>query len=59
MSNQEPKTQITESLIREVITSYNKLKGSYRLNTIQVMTPEEIIKKIAEDLKNEHVEDKR
>ena len=59
MSNQEPKTQITESLIREVITSYNKLKGSYRLNTIQVMTPEEIIKKIAEDLKNEHAEDKR
>lgn len=59
MSNQEPKTQITESLIREVITSYNKLKGSYRLNTIQVMTPDEIIKKIAEDLKNEHAENKR
>jgi hypothetical protein len=59
MSNQEPKTQITESLIREVITSYNKLKGSYRLNTIQVMTPDEIIQKIAEDLKNEHVENKR
>ena len=59
MSNQEPKTEITESLVREVITSYNKLKGSYRLNTIQVMTPEEIIRKIAEDLQKEHVENKR
>jgi len=59
MSNREPKTQITESLLREVITSYNKLHGSYKLNTIQVMTTDEIIRKIAEDLKKEHVEDKR
>jgi len=52
-------TQITESLIREVITSYNKLKGEYKLNTLLVMTPDEIIKQIAEDLKKEHAEDKR
>lgn len=52
-------TPITESLIREVITSYNKLKGEYKLNTLLVMTPDEIIKQIAEDLKKEHVEDKR
>jgi len=52
-------TPITESLIREVITSYNKLKGEYKLNTLLVMTPDEIIKQIAEDLKKEHAEDKR
>jgi hypothetical protein len=52
-------TPITESLIREVITSYNKLKGEYKLNTLLVMTPDEIIKQIAEDLKREHAKDKR
>jgi alkanesulfonate monooxygenase SsuD/methylene tetrahydromethanopterin reductase-like flavin-dependent oxidoreductase (luciferase family) len=52
-------TPITESLIREVITSYDKYRGKYRLNTLLVMTPDEIIKQIAEDLKKEHVEDKR
>jgi hypothetical protein len=52
-------TPITESLIREVITSYDKYRGKYKLNTLLVMTPDEIIKQIAEDLKKEHVEDKR
>jgi len=52
-------TPITESLIREVLTSYDKYRGKYKLNTLLVMTPDEIIKQIAEDLKKEHVEDKR
>jgi hypothetical protein len=52
-------TPITESLIREVITSYDKYRGKYKLNTLLVMTPDEIIKQIAEDLKKEHVENKR
>jgi hypothetical protein len=52
-------TPITESLIREVITSYDKYRGKYKLNTLLVMTPDEIIKQIAEDLKKEHAENKR
>ena len=52
-------TPITESLIREVITSYDRYRGKYKLNTLLVMTPDEIIKQIAEDLKKEHVENKR
>ncbi len=52
-------TPITESLIREVITSYDKYRGKYRLNTLLMMTPDEIIKQIAEDLKKEHAKDKR
>ncbi len=52
-------TPITESLIREVITSYDKYRGKYKLNTLLMMTPDEIIKQIAEDLKKEHAEDKR
>jgi hypothetical protein len=52
-------TPITESLIREVITSYDRYRGKYKLNTLLMMTPDEIIKQIAEDLKKEHAEDKR
>lgn len=52
-------TPITESLIREVLTSYDKYRGKYKLNTLLVMTPDEIIKQIAEDLKKEHAENKR
>ena len=52
-------TPITESLIREVLTSYDKYRGKYKLNTLLMMTPDEIIKQIAEDLKKEHAEDKR
>lgn len=46
----DTQTQITESLIREVITSYNKHKGEYKLNTLLRLTPDEIIKQIAKDL---------
>ncbi len=53
------KTPITESLIREVITSYNKLKGEYRLNTLLRLTPDEIIAEIAKDLNQEHGKSKR
>jgi hypothetical protein len=42
-----------------VITSYNKHKGEYKLNTLLRLTPDEIIQKIAEDLQKEYVEDKR
>jgi hypothetical protein len=52
-------TPITESLIREVITSYDKYRGKYKLNTLLMMTPDEIIKQIADDLKKAHAEDKR
>ena len=52
-------TPITESLIRDVITSYDKYTGKYKLNTLMMMTPDDIIKQIAEDLKREHAEDKR
>jgi alkanesulfonate monooxygenase SsuD/methylene tetrahydromethanopterin reductase-like flavin-dependent oxidoreductase (luciferase family) len=52
-------TPITESLIREVLTSYDKYRGQYKLNTLLVLTPDEIIKQIAEDLKRDHAKDKR
>jgi hypothetical protein len=52
-------TPITESLIREVLTSYDKYRGKYKLNTLLMLTPDEIIKQIAEDLKKEHAKDKR
>lgn len=52
-------TPITESLIREVLTSYDKYRGKYKLNTLLMMTPDDIIKQIAEDLKREHAKDKR
>ena len=58
-NNSHPQTPITESLIREVITSYNKHKGEYKLNTLLRLTPDEIIQKIAEDLEKEHAKDKR
>jgi len=52
-------TPITESLIREVLTSYDRYRGKYKLNTLLMMTPDDIIKQIAEDLKKEHAKDKR
>ena len=58
-NNSHPQTPITESLIREVISSYNKHKGEYKMNTLLRLTPEEIIQKIAEDLQKEYDEDKR
>ena len=54
-----PKTQITESLIREVISSYNKHKGEYRLDAPIFLTVDEIINRIMVDLKKEHAENKR
>jgi hypothetical protein len=53
------KTPITESLVREVISSYNKLKGEYRLNALKFRTADEIIEQITKDLNKANVEDKR
>ncbi len=53
------KTPITESLVRDIITSYNKHKGEYKLNTLLRLTPDEIISKITEDLNQENGKDKR
>ena len=52
-------TPITESLIREVITSYDKYRGQYKLNTLFMMTPDEIIEQIAKDLNKSNAEDQR
>lgn len=46
----ETKLQVTESLIREIVTTYNQYKGQYRMNSLIQMTPEDIIKQIAKDL---------
>jgi hypothetical protein len=59
MSNKNPQTPITESLVREVISSYNKLKGEYRLNALKFRTADEIIAQITKDLNNTDVENKR
>lgn len=59
MSNQEPKTQITQSLVREVISSYNILKGKYRLDAPMFLTTDEIIEQITKDLNKANVEDQR
>jgi hypothetical protein len=59
MSNQEPKTPITESLVREVISSYNSLKGKYRLDAPIFMTTDEIIEQITKDLNKTNVENQR
>ena len=58
-NNSHPKTQITESLIREVITSYNKHKGEYRLDAPIFLTVDEIINRIMIDLNKEHETIKR
>jgi hypothetical protein len=52
-------TPITESLVREVISSYNKLKGEYKLNALKFRTADEIIEQITKDLNQANVEDKR
>ena len=52
-NDSHPKTQITESLVREVISSYNKHKSEYRLNTLLRLTPDEIIEQITKDLNND------
>jgi len=58
-NNSHPKTQITESLVREVISSYNKLKREYRLDAPMFLTTDEIIEQIAKDLNEAHAKDKR
>jgi len=55
----DTKTPITESLVREVISSYNKLKREYRLDAPMFRTADEIIEQITKDLNKAHAEDKR
>lgn len=52
-------TPITESLVRQIITSYDKHKREYRLDSPIFMTADEIINQIMIDLKQEHVKNKR
>ena len=52
-------TPITESLVRQIITSYDKHKRQYRLDAPIFMTADEIINQIMIDLKQEHVKNKR
>ena len=52
-------TPVTASLVREVISSYNKLKGEYKLNALKFRTVDEIIEQITKDLNNSNVENKR
>ncbi len=52
-------TPVTASLVREVITSYNKLKGEYKLNALKFRTVDEIIEQITKDLNESNVKNKR
>lgn len=52
-------TPITESLVRQIITSYDKHKREYRLDAPIFMTADEIINQIMIDLKQEHAKNKR
>jgi hypothetical protein len=52
-------TPITESLVRQIITSYDKHRREYRLDAPIFMTADEIINQIMMDLKQEHVKNKR
>ena len=52
-------TPITESLVRQIITSYDKHKRKYRLDAPIFMTADEIINQIMIDLKQENAENKR
>ena len=58
-NDSQPKTQITESLVRQIITSYDKHRREYRLDAPIFMTADEIINQIMIDLKQEHAENKR
>lgn len=57
MSNQEPKIELTQSLVQEVISSYNSLKGKYRLDAPIFLTADEIIAQITKDLNEANVKD--
>ena len=52
-------TPITESLVRQIITSYDKHKKEYRLDAPIFLTVDEIINQIMIDLKQEKIENKR
>lgn len=53
------KTQITESSVRQIITSYDEYRSGYRLDAPIFMTADEIINQIMTDLKHEDDTDKR
>jgi len=52
-------TPITESLDRQIITSYDKHKKEYRLDAPIFLTVDEIINQIMIDLKQEKIENKK
>jgi len=52
-------TPITESLVRQIITSYDKHKKEYRLDAPIFLTVDEIINQIMIDLKQEKIENKK
>ena len=52
-------TPITESLVRQIITSYDKHRREYRLDAPIFMTADEIINQIMIDLKQENAKNKR
>ena len=51
-------TPITESLVRQIITSYDKHKKEYRLDAPIFLTVDEIINQIMIDLKQAKIENK-
>lgn len=58
----ESKTPITESLVREIVSTYNHYKGQYKINSLKFMTTDDIVEQITKDLneKNQlHVRSKR
>lgn len=50
----DTQTPITESLIRQIITSYDKHKKEYRLDAPIFMTIDEIINQIMIDLNSKN-----
>jgi len=44
------KQKITEDTVREIVTQYNKRKGQYRMNSLMMLTVDEIIEQITIDL---------
>ena len=46
----ETKTPITESLIREIISTYNHYKGQYKMNSLKFMSTDDIVEQIKKDL---------
>ncbi len=46
----ETKLQVTESLVREIVTTYNHYKGHYKMDSLFFKTPDDIIKQITKDL---------